>query len=470
MHPAGDWRLMETLNVTRNMRRRVIDTMNIFRATAVPYDLFRGQTLDYRELAIMLEEHGVKVPANAKQAANLIDTAISAFRYIERMFTESFNPDARFQVSVSDIPWLALLHGDWSGLEISHVVVDEAQDVNRVQAYGIARLLLVAQHPDGGRPSLLLVGDPFQAINGFRAAGKGELDYVISDICKVNGWQPEDLPVEACPLTVSMRCPQSHTALARKYAEVYSHEAAVEGVVNEPTSHFDVATIERGATVICRHNAPLTLLAISLLQEGRDVSFPGGEELGRAAAMLEELLGKAAMKYEGELVRIHVINALNQKIHDVEEIPSQERRRADSAEMERAKIAKALMEGLPERAVASDVASLLNRMSSESPAAIKLLSVHRAKGLEWDSIYLLDHDLHLADEAKLARMPVWLQAQERNCSFVATTRSRYAITMFTTEAWTRTQSAKKVALAVAKMAERKAILEPAVVEDDDMYQ
>ena len=67
---------------------------------------------------------------------------------LERLLAE--HPDVRTQVAAG----------------ISHVMVDEYQDTNRVQAR-LARLLF---HPDNTRPNLMAVGDDAQSIYGFRGA------------------------------------------------------------------------------------------------------------------------------------------------------------------------------------------------------------------------------------------------------------------------------------------------------------
>src|SRR5690606_18120963 len=98
--------------------------------------------------------------------------------------------------------------------EFDNVLVDEAQDLNVAQRILIRRML-----KEGGR--LIAVGDPRQAIYGFRGAD--------SDSFRLIG---EEFNATDLPLTVTFRCPKAVVAQAQRYvSHIQAHETAPEGEV-----------------------------------------------------------------------------------------------------------------------------------------------------------------------------------------------------------------------------------------------
>jgi len=86
-----------------------------------------------------------------------------------------------------------------------YVFVDEAQDTNSLQLEIVSRLL-------GPRSRLIAVGDPHQAIYGFRGANADSMSRITQRFqCKT------------FPLSVSYRCPKAVVREAQRYLEPTKH-------------------------------------------------------------------------------------------------------------------------------------------------------------------------------------------------------------------------------------------------------
>lgn len=382
------------------LRRSVVNAAEKFRNLAltliddVPSDAELVETL--QDFAVKLPkrpEHRVKVVQYAK--ALLADTQ----RRVESATT-------KVTVEFDDMLWLAARFGDWVA-KYDFVLVDEAQDSNPVQCYLLAGAIVSGRASEGTLAPLTVVGDPFQAINGWRAAGRGPLEDVVARVGSLVG---VDLVVRQAPLTVSWRCPRSHIDLARLRRPIDPAPAAILGEVAFGRYADALTFIQPGDTVLSRTNAPLVDLALRLLSVGRHIEFPGTDVLTRVKALITKTSGSENVT----LARLKQI--LSQRLVELIGIPEAERLFEHDQEIDTYGVAVRLVSEL--RSL-DDLEPLLARFASKAADRICLLSVHRAKGKEWDRVVLYGF------EAKTRKnLPEWLQDQETNLSYVALTRAK----------------------------------------------
>jgi len=279
------------------------------------------------------------------------------------------------------------------------VFIDEAQDISRAQFE-----LLSACVSPGGRT--LWVGDRRQAIYGWRGADADS----FANIIKTND-------AHVMPLSVCYRCPTDVLDIARPYCpQIEAAPGAPKGVVTSiPAASFE-SSVREGDMVLCRLNAPLVGKCLGLIASGipatirgRDVS-KGLSRLVDDAARLGPFPGclntwEAKM---GEYIR--------GKLVDEDEIAEQLERIFDKAECARLICMRCGLHPGPGQIKAS-IAQLFN----ESRQSVIFSSVHRAKGLENDRVFILWP--HRLGEAPWAKRP-WMVKQERNVAYVAYTRAR----------------------------------------------
>lgn len=260
------------------------------------------------------------------------------------------------------------------------VLVDEAQDLSALN-HATLRKLVVKR--------LIAVGDPCQAIYGFRGAHEESMDLLR-----------ETFSMKEYTLSISFRCPKKVVEAARWRAPQMQYpEWALEGEVTS-IQPWAVDDIPQNAAIICRNNAPLFSLAIRLLKHGRYAQILGND-VGRGLLKIIKKLGPKKMPREALLTAIDQWAAqMKQKSRNPGLVD-------DKAECLRifARQGKTLGDAL---AYAEHV------FSCEGP--IKLMTGHKSKGLEFDDVFILDRNL-LADKG-----------QDRNLRYVMITRAKKRLT------------------------------------------
>lgn len=281
------------------------------------------------------------------------------------------------------------------------ILVDEAQDLSDTQHDMVSRLM----HPES---RLIIVGDPKQAIYGWRGASADSMD-VLS----------ERFNLKLHPLTVCFRCPKSVVKVAQEIVPwIKPHEAANDGTVINIRTDWKPEDLETGSVVLCRNNAPLVGLAFDLLGSGIPAFF-NGRNLG---ANLKKIVDKIPLGPLGEALASWYTTELslasaNEQFDKMDKIEDQyevlqcvmENYKADSKAM--------LKEGI----------EYLFR-KEYSPDAIELSTIHKSKGKEWDTVYFLNQGLipgrwvqEACDTGKSCGP--WMLEQEHNLRYVAVTRS-----------------------------------------------
>lgn len=266
------------------------------------------------------------------------------------------------------------------------VIVDEAQDMNASQL-ALARKSVKR----GGR--LIAIGDPRQAIYGWRGADSEFLSRMT-----------RDLGAKTLPLPRTYRCGKAIVAAARKIVPDY--EAAAGNVEGEVVSmKYDAAidALRPGDFLISRTNAPLLPACIELLKRKVPAVIQGRDIMGQLIGIVERSKCESTadfLEYLDEYVEAEVAKLV---LADAdEEVIAQLRDR------------EACLRTLaPERATCRELVAFLSDLFSDydDEAVVTLSSAHRSKGLERDRVFLL------ADTFRTG-------GQEDNCRYVAMTRAK----------------------------------------------
>jgi superfamily I DNA/RNA helicase len=281
------------------------------------------------------------------------------------------------------------------------VIVDEAQDLSSIQHELLSRMVM-----RGGR--LIAAGDPHQAIYGFR----GALSDSFSSLSRRFNSQ-------IMPLTVSFRCPQAVVALAQQYVpEIQPHPDAPLGEIHYHSSGLisDIPPI-----TLCRFNAPLVQLALRLITEGYTAEVVG-RDIGKG---LISLMKKISKKNLDSPTFISRLNTWAEK--EITKKPRSKSRVRDKQET-----LTAIARTYPDmRSIQAHLDKLYPDPSSRSykPAQYTLSTIHRAKGLEWPSVGILDYH---SMPSRFAEQE-WELQQEQNLAYVALTRSQNALHFINSE-------------------------------------
>jgi len=266
------------------------------------------------------------------------------------------------------------------------VIVDEAQDMNASQL----ELARKSVKPGG---HLVAVGDERQAIYGWRGADSGFLGRMVGE-----------LGASTLPLPRTYRCGKAIVERAREIVPDYeADEGNVEGVIRETLVDSIVDEVKPGDFVLSRLNAPLLPLCLDLLKRKVPATIQGRDIMGQLMGLVErsgcedtDCLLEWLREYEREELRKlikadadeDVVNALRDRVECLRVLA-------------------------PEHELCEDLLAHLDEVFTDrdDDSKVTLSSVHRAKGLERDRVFLLAGTFREG-------------GQEDNIRYVAMTRAK----------------------------------------------
>lgn len=271
------------------------------------------------------------------------------------------------------------------------VVVDEAQDMSPSQIELARRICR-----KGGR--IAVVGDDRQAIYGFRGADSGSIDRL-----------KRELEAVELPLTVTYRCGKAIVAEAVKIVPDFT--AAESNGAGEITSCSREECLEAsrsGDFVLSRTNAPLASVCLALLRAGRPARIQG-RDIG---AGLASLVKKIAGRVTGISSFMPRLVAWRQK--EQQRLAVMASAGKDVAALiqyvdDQADTLTELAAGL---STVSELQARISQLFADAGAGVVCSTVHKAKGLEADCMYVLEETFRFNGP------------EEENVRYVAITRAK----------------------------------------------
>lgn len=278
------------------------------------------------------------------------------------------------------------------------VCVDEAQDLSAGQRELVLRALR-----KGGR--CMVVGDKHQSIYGFRGA----------DVTSIPTMQKR-LSAIALPLSISYRCPRSHVELAKAIVpQIEARENAPEGVVYESKLDDSVARMTDGDLVVCRINAPLAKIALRLIRTGKKAIIRGRD--------ISTNLLRIVNRLDTDRLDTFLMQLDEYKRAEKDRLIERDKTTQAESLEDKVETIRALADGL--RTV-EELKIRIREIFSDDASGIICSTVHRAKGLESEHVFIYRPDLMPFPWAK--SQSEWQLAQEWNLKYVAYTRSKHELT------------------------------------------
>lgn len=285
------------------------------------------------------------------------------------------------------------------------IFVDESQDLNA------ARLELIIRSVNGtGR--LLFVGDECQSIYGFSGADTQSMNKII-----------ERTGARVMPLSICYRCPTSHIELcASIFPGLEASPTAPEGIVSyiKTTSFYEM--VHPGDLVLCRLNAPLVSKCLELIRNGVRAKVRGSDIGTNFVNTLKKI-----QKVHPHMDTENFIEFINGYRDEQAVLIGMD----DDSEMKLAALddridtMKALYYGYCEAQVEQSMEDfyvyIQEFFSDEKGALVILSTVHKAKGLEENRVFILEPEKMPHPKAK----PGWQMEQELNIKYVAFSRAKF---------------------------------------------
>ena len=292
------------------------------------------------------------------------------------------------------------------GLQFDYIMVDECQDMNRAE-----RELILKCRKMGTR--LVSVGDSNQMLYSFAGGDPDSFNALKS------------IPNTKClPLSISYRCPKNVVDFAKKLVpSIEANEANTnEGKVLYNVSLDDVMP---GDMVLCRNNAPLIQVYNEFLKLGKK-AFIRGKDIGSNLKNLVKSTKQEKInldcREDGLFVRLYddlfvTRNKLMEKLSI--DAASAMKSPIIDAKLDMIKALEVLSEGLntTDELIAKIDEIFPKRDKSEG---IALSTVHKAKGLEANNVFVVCRSLMPSKSAKKD----WEVQQEHNLMYVAYTRAK----------------------------------------------
>lgn len=294
---------------------------------------------------------------------------------IDAVLLESIKLSFKGCIDFNDQIYMPTLFGG-SFPRFPSVLVDEAQDLNPLNHEMLFKV---------GRNWVGAVGDPWQSIYGFRGAVR-------------SGMQVLKQYYSMVPHTISQsfRCPEAIVQAARW--RVPDYKAMKPGGRYEILQRLLPSQIPDGAAIICRNNAPLLKAAFRLLASERSVQVVGSDIGPRIIKVMSKLghedISQAALLDEIQEWRLAKL-AITNTPGFVEDMA-------------------ACMTVLAGYGKTLGQAIAYADYIFKTQGTIKLLTGHKAKGLEWDTVYFLEPNL------------IGEHEQDLNLRYVIQTRAKEA--------------------------------------------
>ena len=347
-----------------------------------------------RDLDFIEERYGIDTIADEKEVA---------------LKVMEWGKNALETIDYTDMVWLPnVLYLKPLGLLFDFIMVDECQDMNKAE-----RELVLKCFKMGTR--MMSVGDSSQMLYAFSGGDPESFNALKS------------IPNTKClPLSISYRCGKSIVDFAKKI--VPTIEAADNAVDGQVVKNVSLDAVKDGDMILCRNNAQLVQIYNEFLKLGKK-SFIRGKDIGNNLKAIvkstkqDEL--NADCKADGVFVRLYddlfvSRNKLMEKFGIDAETAMNSPQIQNKLDMINA--LEILAEGIK---TSEEIIEKIDEIfpKRDKKDGISLSTIHKAKGLEANNVFIACDSLMPSKSAKKD----WEIRQEYNLMYVAYTRAKHIL-------------------------------------------
>ena len=291
------------------------------------------------------------------------------------------------------------------GLKFDWIMVDEAQDLSVAQRDVLLKCVKI-------NTRILFVGDSSQSLYSFSGADPDSFKKIL------------ELPnTISLPLSISYRCADAIVENAQAIEPKIEKNS--DGRAGEVKRECSLDEVQDGDMILCRNNAPLMKVYVEFLRMNKKAFIRGkdiGINLKNAVKRTGEELLNVDMKRKGVFTKLYA--SLFDSINEL--IVKSNITYADAVEssiisnkIDMIKALEILSEGLT---TSEELVERIKGIFSDKKKneGISLSTIHKAKGLEAENVYIVCDSLMPSKQAKKK----WEIEQERNLMYVAYTRSK----------------------------------------------
>lgn len=394
-------------NLIKMFNNRLLDINQKYRAT-----LTKDNIEDFEELII---HFGIfnEVEIKKKNYKNELEFYYES----HKILLEEGNKlsEKAMIIDFTDMLYLPYKWNLFPSNKFSFLFIDECQDLSKAQL-----AVAVKYGRKGGR--ILAVGDPRQSIYGFTGADIDSFNRVKEYTC-----------ARQLPLNTSFRCPKKVIDIAKTIREDITGIKEDEGVVKTILFEEVVNLAKPGDLIISRIKAPLVILVFNFIDKNIKVKIHEDEVL--------EIINELKNIFKQDELNV-VISSLNNEFDELKEavlkrwkwiIKKDAERIIDATERNLYKESeinyletkleffhKKYEQWKDECPTILEILRKIKIYISATDNPIKLSTIHRAKGLENERVFIIDYD-----KLPMSRLEQkdWEKIQEINLKYVAVTRA-----------------------------------------------
>lgn len=319
---------------------------------------------------------------------------------IKRVFMvleESFND--KNNIDYTDMVFMPAVDNKIYLIQYDYVYVDEIQDLNKAQQIMVDKMIKRDRKSGKKLGRMVLIGDIFQSIYGFTGINEQTFE-----------WYNKIPNTKKLKLSTTFRCAKNIVKHAQKYApELKAMDTAIDGVVREGNVLNEA---NDGDFVLCRTTIPLVKLFFHFLLKEKKAIIRGSD----IGLSLIDMIGNNDTIDNLKLYWNNRLNDYKQSLYNKGIINVDDDSSYTALED---KVLTLLFIGRISKNI-NDLKFKIENIFSDKIDGIILSTVHKAKGLEADRVFIVRPDLLPMTKVQKA----WERQQENNLTYVAITRAR----------------------------------------------
>lgn len=376
----------------------------------------------------LIKGHGLFVDFEHGYSAPTKEAATKVIQYINKRDWETFENNSVIDFGgMLYITYWKLKHKEWKVPFYDlffNIVVDEAQDLSLLQ-----QSFLPFLKRKGGR--FVLIGDEKQAICAYQGGNsRAYANYYVAFA-----------PIETFDLPICYRCPTSHlTNVNRTFGiPILPRPNAPKGEIIRINKEDIYRFAKGGDKIVSRYNRWLAPVILDLATHGIPVCIPDKELVENlkkvvtkrakkcpSTRALREGFEKDIRKYQERVSKIVNSKVLNEERKENLSLKEQVETVADSnSKIDNINFVLEILKYYQNRSGNTSTLEFqryLDKLLNTSPSSdcVTLSSVHKAKGLEADNVFVLNEGKICFDP----RNSPELQQQEKNLSYISLTRAK----------------------------------------------
>jgi DNA helicase-2/ATP-dependent DNA helicase PcrA len=282
---------------------------------------------------------------------------------------------------------------DWVKPDSDWFISDETQDNTPIRTHIMNELMKMGCQVGG-------VGDDRQSIMGFAGADCDSMQHII------------ELGLKLMPLTINFRCGKNIIKEAQKIVpDIQAWENSPDGKIHYDTSKEGniIKLLKSGDAVLARRNNEILPICFQLIKEGKKATIQGKDFATQIKGLIKSF-------------KADDIQDFNDKIHAWYD-KQVKFRGEDENSMSAEKFG--VLKYFADNAITmADIDKKIDGIFSDEASEYKLSTAHRAKGLEWDNVFIMNN----ANFKITRQKTTWGYRQEENLHYVAVTRAKKELT------------------------------------------